>query len=72
MNPNTFNLFPLNEERLEKINEAIRNQDVQIYLYSELLTILGGKQAQSESVAAALYYKASSLANILIKAQQPK
>lgn len=60
-----FNKFPIEETRKKQIKEKLKDENYQIYLLNELLEILTSKQASSESLAAANYYKATSIAKIL-------
>ena len=63
-----LNKFPLTQDRIEEIRKTLKNENIQIYLLTELLEILTSKEASSESLAAAKYYKATSVAKLLKEA----
>jgi hypothetical protein len=63
-----LNKFPLTPDRIEEIRKTLKNENIQIYLLTELLEILTSKEASSESLAAAKYYKATSVAKLLKEA----
>ena len=60
-----FKLFPVTDERKEKIKEKLKDENYQMYLLIQLLEVLTEKEAISETASAAKYNQSRAIAKLL-------